>query len=38
MRKTWEELPQHFITSAEQKIGGDEILDFVEQTNKLFVQ
>ncbi|MCR5454552.1 MAG: ribosome biogenesis GTP-binding protein YihA/YsxC [Bacteroidales bacterium] len=38
MRKTWEELPQYFVTSSEQKIGGDEILDFVEQTNKLFEQ
>ena len=38
MRKTWEELPQHFVTSAEKKEGADEILDFVEQTNKLFVK
>ncbi|MBO7463232.1 MAG: YihA family ribosome biogenesis GTP-binding protein [Bacteroidales bacterium] len=38
MRKTWEELPQYFVTSAEHKIGGDEILDFVEETNKLFVK
>ena len=38
MRKTWEELPQHFVTSAEKKEGAEEILDFVEQTNKLFVK
>jgi hypothetical protein len=29
-------LPQHFVTSSEQKIGGEEILNFVEETNKLF--
>ena len=38
MKKTWEELPQYFVTSSENKEGGEEILDFVEQTNKLFVQ
>ncbi len=38
MRKTWEELPQYFITSAEKKLGAEELLGFVEQTNTLFVK
>lgn len=38
MTKTWEELPQIFVTSSEKKIGGQEILDFIEQTNTLFVK
>lgn len=38
MLKTWQELPQHFITSSEKGIGAEEILDFVEETNKLFVK
>jgi GTP-binding protein len=37
MRQTWEELPQYFVTSATEKRGADEILTFVEETNKLFV-
>ncbi|MCQ2973251.1 MAG: ribosome biogenesis GTP-binding protein YihA/YsxC [Bacteroidales bacterium] len=36
MEETWIELPQYFITSAEKKIGAEEILTFVENTNKLF--
>lgn len=38
MRKTWAELPQYFVTSSEKKVGADQILDFVEETNKLFVK
>ncbi|MCQ2253096.1 MAG: ribosome biogenesis GTP-binding protein YihA/YsxC [Bacteroidales bacterium] len=38
MRKTWVELPQHFITSSEKKLGAEQLLDFVEETNKLFVK
>lgn len=37
LRKTWEELPLLFITSAEKKTGRDEILDYLELTNKDFV-
>ena len=37
MRETWEELPQYFVTSATEKRGAEEILTFVEDTNKLFV-
>jgi GTP-binding protein len=32
----WEELPQTFISSAEKKVGRDEILDYIDNTNKLF--
>lgn len=32
--KTWETLPPTFITSAKSKIGRDELLDFIEKTNK----
>ena len=35
--KTWAELPLLFITSSEKKIGKDEILDFISETNKDFV-
>ncbi len=31
----WEELPQIFITSSALKQGKEEILDFIEETNKL---
>ncbi|UJF30793.1 ribosome biogenesis GTP-binding protein YihA/YsxC [Kaistella sp. 97-N-M2] len=33
--KTWEELPDMYVTSAEKKIGGDEILNFITATNEL---
>ena len=28
---TWEELPAHFVTSAEKRIGRDELLDYIEK-------
>ena len=28
---TWEELPPHFVTSAETRIGRDELLDYIEK-------
>lgn len=31
--KTWEDLPELYITSAEKKEGGDKILDFIQKTN-----
>ena len=31
--ETWEELPQMFLTSSEEKKGRDEILDFIESVN-----
>ncbi len=30
----WEETPVYFITSAEKKIGRDEVLDYIEEINK----
>ena len=36
MRKTWQFLPQHFVTSAEKKQGKDKILAYIEATNKEF--
>lgn len=34
----WEELPPVFITSSEKRTGRDELLDFIEQTNKTVCQ
>ena len=34
----WEELPDIYITSAEKKIGGEEILKFVEKTNNYLLK
>ena len=33
--ETWEELPNIFVTSAEKKLGGEQILDFIEETNNI---
>lgn len=33
MRKTWQFLPQHFVTSAVKKMGRDKILQFIEACN-----
>ena len=32
--KTWETLPPLFITSAKSKVGKDELLNFIEKTNR----
>lgn len=34
LEETWDELPPIFITSSEHRIGGDEILDYIEKINK----
>ena len=34
LENTWEELPPYFITSAEKKIGRDEVLGYIENINK----
>ena len=31
----WEELPPIFITSSESRMGRDEVLDYIEQQNKV---
>lgn len=36
LSKTWEEMPKHFITSAVTKTGKDDILKYIEETNKVF--
>ncbi|MBK7433426.1 MAG: YihA family ribosome biogenesis GTP-binding protein [Chitinophagaceae bacterium] len=34
MKKTWQFLPQHFVTSAIKKTGKDKILAFIDETNE----
>ncbi len=34
LMKTWEDLPEVYLTSAEKKEGTDEILSFISKTNK----
>jgi GTP-binding protein len=36
--KTWEDLPDMYVTSAEKKIGGDEILNFIMKTNEFMIK
>lgn len=38
LEKDWERLPDYIVTSAIKRNGKDEVLDFIEQTNKLFSQ
>jgi GTP-binding protein len=33
MKKTWQFLPQHFVTSAVKKTGKDKMLSFIDETN-----
>lgn len=35
LKEQWEELPPHFISSSENKTGRQEILDYIEQVNRL---
>ena len=36
--KTWEDLPEIYVTSAEKKVGGDEILKFISTTNQFLYE
>jgi GTP-binding protein len=36
LRETWEDLPQLFLTSADQRTGREEILFYIEECNRLF--
>lgn len=36
LRKEWEELPPHFVTSSAQGRGRDEVLDYIDQLNTQF--
>ncbi|GAB3224579.1 ribosome biogenesis GTP-binding protein YihA/YsxC [Hymenobacter seoulensis] len=38
MGETWDEVPRHFVTSAEEKTGRDEILGFIEEVNQQLAQ
>ena len=33
LSETWEELPPHFITSSENKLGREDVLNYIEQIN-----
>lgn len=37
LMKTWEDLPEIYVTSAEKKTGGKEILDFISTTNQFLM-
>ena len=34
LRDTWEELPPYFVSSAEKRLGREEILSYIEEINK----
>jgi len=34
LREQWEELPPHFITSSESRLGCEELLNYIENINK----
>lgn len=36
LSETWEELPSYFITSAEEKTGREEILQWIDEQNQFF--
>lgn len=36
--KTWEDIPTIYLTSAEKKTGGEEILNFIEKTNNYLIK
>lgn len=38
LSQTWEELPMTIISSAKNKLGQEDILEYIEATNKLFTQ
>lgn len=35
--ETWQFLPRHYVTSAEKKLGREEILQFIDECNQGFV-
>ncbi|UEG54712.1 ribosome biogenesis GTP-binding protein YihA/YsxC [Mucilaginibacter daejeonensis] len=38
LKASFEEIPQYFITSSENKLGRDEVLNFIDEVNKGFVK
>jgi GTP-binding protein len=37
MKKVWVELPEHYVTSAEKKLGRSQLLDIIDQMNQTYV-
>lgn len=35
LRQQWEELPPYFVTSSENRLGRNEVLDYIESINKM---
>ncbi|RSK50250.1 ribosome biogenesis GTP-binding protein YihA/YsxC [Hymenobacter rigui] len=38
MEETWDEVPRHFVTSAEEKTGREEVLSFIEEINRQYAE
>jgi GTP-binding protein len=38
LSEQWEELPPHFITSSEKRLGREEFLNYIEQLNEMTTQ
>lgn len=38
LKKQWEELPPYFVTSSETKMGREEILNYIEEINRMLAQ
>lgn len=38
LQETWDELPRHFVTSAEDKTGREELLAFIGEVNQQFAE
>jgi len=36
LKESWQFLPRHFVTSAEKKLGREEMLEFIQQCNQAF--
>jgi len=34
LEEDWEEVPKHFITSSEKRIGKDELLNYIDEINQ----
>lgn len=34
LKQSWEELPPYFVTSSENRLGRDEVLDYIDSINK----
>lgn len=38
LKKSWEELPPHFLTSSETRLGREEVLDYIDQINQQLIE